>query len=336
MRLHRAFAFLVLTCSLGTAHADTFGTGDNAFQIEFVTVGVPGNSLTPYSQAASSTSLLSGFRMGKFEVPRSAVLKANAEASLGIPLGDLTFAGGNGPSRPATGMGWYGAAKFINWLNASTGNNPAYKFDSAGVFQLWTSDDAGYDPTNPLRNSLATYFLPSSYEWYRSGFYDPINDIYHDYPTGSNNRPAPVASGTDPNTVVYMQTAPADVNQAGGLSPFGTMGQGGNASEWLDTPYDDFFFDYGYGAMYVNGGLWGSDYTGISSWGISLPDNMSNQNGFRVAAKIPEPITLLNLTIAVSAIVLHRRQRSVRADRVLPQMLPQPRSKRLVQQIYPS
>jgi len=40
------------------------------------------------------------------------------------------------------------------------------------------------------------------------------------------NPPASVVSGTSPNTAVYklpISTGPADITQAGGLSPFGTM-----------------------------------------------------------------------------------------------------------------
>ena len=57
-------------------------------------------------------------------------------------------------------MSWIEAARFVNWLNTSTGNMPAYKFNG-GSFELWTPADPGYDPNNLYRNNLAPYFLPA-------------------------------------------------------------------------------------------------------------------------------------------------------------------------------
>ena len=42
--------------------------------------------------------------------------------------------GGNGPNKPAAGISWLEAAKFVNWLNKSTGHTPAYKFGAGGAF----------------------------------------------------------------------------------------------------------------------------------------------------------------------------------------------------------
>jgi len=94
---------------------------------------------------------------------------------------------------------------------------------------VWMPGDAGYNPDNPYRNSLATYVLPSDDEWYKTAYYSP-DGVYYDYPTGSDTAPTPVAGGTDPGTAVYLQDlsqGPADIDNAGGLSPYGTMGQGG-------------------------------------------------------------------------------------------------------------
>ena len=97
------------------------------------------------------------------------------------------------------------------------------------------------NPNNLYRNSLATYFLPSVDEWYKAAYYDPTSGAYFDYPTGSNAAPTPVASGTAAGTAVYTRPfgdGPADITLAGGLSPYGTMGQGGNVLEWEETDFD--------------------------------------------------------------------------------------------------
>ena len=127
------------------------------------------------------------------------ITKANALGGLGITKDT------RGSDKPATGISWFEAARFVNWLNTSKGAAPAYKFDAAGNFQLWSEMDAGYNPANRFRNTQAAYFLPSADEWYKAAFYDPTNGSYWNYPTGSNSPPTPVPSSTSPGTAVYSQ-----------------------------------------------------------------------------------------------------------------------------------
>ena len=184
------------------------------------------------------------FRMGKFEISEQMIDKAN---DAGWPRHHQRH-----PRRRQAGHGvsWNEAARFVNWLNTSTGSTPAYKFAlqpgevgytaNANV-ELWTIGDAGYDPNNLYRNSLARYFLPSVDEWYKAAYYDPTSGVYYDYPTGSDTAPTAVASGTAAGTAVYNQpseSGPADIMLAGGLSPYGTMGQGGNVFELEETDFN--------------------------------------------------------------------------------------------------
>ena len=113
-----------------------------------------------------------------------------------------------GPDKPATSVTWNEAARFVNWLNTSTGSTPAYKFavqpgevgyNANANIELWTISDAGYDPNNLYRNSLARYFLPSVDEWYKAAYYDPTSGVYYDYPTGSNSMPDGIDFAGDPN-----------------------------------------------------------------------------------------------------------------------------------------
>ena len=170
--------------------ADTvvFGSGANQFTMEFVEIGDPGNAA---DTAAPNPSGSVGYQysMGKYEVSREMVAKANAEAGLGITLDDMSFVtGGPRADMAATGLSWFEAAKFVNYLNESHGFSAAYKFDGAGNFQLWQSGDVGYDPSNPFRNSRANYVLPISDEWYKAAYYDG-NGGYYEYTTGSDTRP---------------------------------------------------------------------------------------------------------------------------------------------------
>ena len=116
------------------------------------------------------------YRIGKFTVSEDIVNKANTEGALGITVDDR-----DNDEQPATGISWFEAATFTNWLNTSTGHQPAYKFSEQGEFQLWQPEDAGYDPANLYRNTLAYYFLPSADEYYKAAFYDPVAEVYYDY-----------------------------------------------------------------------------------------------------------------------------------------------------------
>ena len=180
---------------------------------------------------------------------------------------------------------------------------------------MWTSGDAGYDPTNLYRNSQAKYFLPSMDEWYKAAFYDPASGTYFDYPTGSNSAPIPVASGTTAGTAVYNgQSGPADVTQAGGAGPYGTIGQAGNVIEWLETDLD-----------LVNGPIPSTSNRAVRGGHFNVPSNILTRQiglgdyssdfedpavGFRVAsAVVPEP-SVVSLAVWAAIGLLWRRKAS--------------------------
>jgi hypothetical protein len=315
---------------LGTgdpAHADTFGSGANTFNIDFVNIGNPGNAADTTGSPNPAGAVPYTYNMGKFDVSRDMITKANTLGSLGVPLADLTSIGGNGVNRPATGVSWNEAARFVNWLDTSTGSTPAYKFalqpvdggySSNADIQLWTPSDAGYNPNNLYRNSQARYFLPSDDEWYKAAYYDPSKNGgaggYWQFPTGSNSAPTPVASGTGAGTAVYNQsssTGPADITLAGGLSPYGTMGQGGNVFQWEETDYDLVNGPSpSSSARGVRGGYWNFDFSvNLSS---SVRDNVNptfedSSVGFRVAST-PEPSSLLLAAMAGVGLLLRRKR----------------------------
>ena len=294
-----------LTLTLKTAppsHIESFGTGENAFAIEFVTVGDPGN---PDDVAAGTTPAAGGvdytYSIGKHEISRAMVEKANADAEAGLNISLWT--GAPYGNQPATGISWYEAAQFVNYLNTSQGHAAAYKFDGDGNFQLWQEGDAGqerdagYDSDNPFRNSQAVYVLPTLDEWYKAAYYDPAHGGpevggYWNYPTGSDSAPLGVGSGTDPGTAVFGSgnRDPVDVTQAGGLSPYGTMGQGGNVWEWEETAWDLVNDQPGsdewrgaWGGKWSN---WAADHTKSSARSNDHPELLYKQAmGFRVACR---------------------------------------------------
>jgi formylglycine-generating enzyme required for sulfatase activity len=289
-------ASMAATSCAGTV---TFGTGSNQFQMEFVTIGDPGNTADFTGAPSPAGSVGYTYGIGKFEVSEDMITKFNASQSLQITKDT------RGTAKPATSVSWNEAARFVNWLNTSTGNQAAYKFTTSGVndnIDVWTSaDTADYDPSNPYRSIRAKYVLPSYEEWYKAAYYDTNTRSYYNYATGSDTVPTAVASGTTAGTAVYGQSydqGPADVDQAGGLSPFRVMGLGGNVFEWEET---SFFLNNGSGSSSrgIRGGYWhfGSTDMLSSTRNIgSLPGVDTNANvGFRVAslsssaAAVPEP-----------------------------------------------
>lgn len=302
-------ASLILVASfLTSVRADSFGAGANAFDIEFVTIGDPGNPADTTGDPNPAGSVAYSYRIGKYEISEQMIDKANSLGGLGLTKDT------RGPNKPATSLTWFEAAKFVNWLNAITGNTPAYKFDNSGNFQLWEPGDAGYDTSNLYRNSLAKYFLPSVDEWYKAAYYDPIAGVYFDYPTGSDNEPASVLSGVAADTAVYSigREPPANITQAGGLSPYNTMAQGGNVYEWQETE-SDTVNDSVSSSRVWRGGASASNGVYLTSGrrDTLLPAGYSSGLGFRVASTIPEPGTALLAGLATLGLLVSRRRRRI-------------------------
>jgi formylglycine-generating enzyme required for sulfatase activity len=278
----------------------TFGVGAQQFQMEFVTIGNPGNAPDTTGDPNPAGAVAYSYDIGKFEVSEDMITKFNASQSLQITKDT------RGANKPATSVSWNEAARFVNWLNTSTGNPAAYKFTTGGVndnIALWTSGDAGYDASNQYRNSLAKYFLPNSNEWYKAAYYNPNDSTYYDFANGSNTAPTSVASGSAAGTAVYGgQSGPADVDQAGGLSPYGVMGLNGNVFEWEESS-GDLLNNSGSSDRGIRGGQWGLASSLLSS-SFRISDfpgyDYGDALGFRVAslssspaAAVPEPGTLL-------------------------------------------
>ena len=132
----------------------SFGSGANQFTMDFVTIGNPGNAADTTGYPNPVGSVAYNYSLGKYEVSRGMITKANSAGSLGITMHDMDdwdwpLPGGNGVNRPATGLTWNEAAKFVNWLNTNQGFQAAYKFDASGNFQLWSPTCLLYTSPSP-------------------------------------------------------------------------------------------------------------------------------------------------------------------------------------------
>jgi formylglycine-generating enzyme required for sulfatase activity len=331
-----ALATVASMAAPSVAGVVTFGSGTNEFQMEFVTIGNPGNADDfTGSNPRPAGAVAYEYGLGKFEVSEDMINKFNASQSLQITLADMSPFGGNGDNKPATAVSWNEAARFVNWLNTSTGGFAAYKFTTDGVndnIDLWTAADMlDYEATNPYRSKRATYVLPSTNEWYKAAYYNPNDGTYYFFPTGSDAIPTAVASGTGTgvngnNEAVYGgQLGPADVDQAGGLSPYGVMGLGGNVREWEESAMDlanggsPSSNSSGSSTRGLRGGEW-SDYDGSmrsTHRGLADPSSEDNSLGFRVASlssdappAVPEPsMMVIGTLFGLGGLVAKRRMK---------------------------
>ena len=318
----------------GTAYAPScaavvsFGTGSNQFNMEFVTIGNAGNAADTTGSPNPAGAVGYEYGIGKFEVSEDMITKFNASQSLQITKDT------RGTNKPATSVSWNEAARFVNWLNTSTGGFAAYNFTTSGVndnIAVWTAADTlDYEATNPYRSKRATYVLPSFNEWYKAAYYDPNKSGvgiggYWDYATGSDSAPTAVASGTGTgangnNEAVYdFQSGPADVTQAGGFSPYGVMGLGGNVREWEESS-SDRANSSGSSSRGVRGGDWLFFLSLLSS---STRVNVGASNeidryGFRVASvtpssappAVPEPsMMVIGTLFGLGGLVAKRRMK---------------------------
>ncbi len=322
-------ASMTAPCQAGTV---TFGSGSNQFNMEFVTIGNPGNAADTTGAPNPAGAVGYTYGIGKFEVSRAMVDAYNLNPGVvAITLDNMLSFGGNGANRPATGISWNEAARFVNWLNTSSGGFAAYKFTTGGVnddIALWdASDTLDYDPLNPYRSLRATYVLPSFNEWYKAAYYDPNKSGgpgYWDYATGSDTAPTPVASGTGigangNNEAVYNgQSGPADVTQAGGLSPYAVMGLGGNVLEWEESSFDRANSS-GSSSRGIRGGQWNGISSGLSSSRrfFNNPSIENVGNGFRVASlsssgppAVPEPsMMVIGTLFGLGGLMAKRRMK---------------------------
>jgi len=324
-RLLTTFLASCLAWAPGTlataAVTSVFGAGANQFTMTFETIGNPGNAPDTSGVPNPAGAVGYSFLMSKYEVSRDMIQKFNNSQGLVITMQDMTVYGGNSINKPATGVTWNEAARFVNWLNTSSGSFAAYRYPNGDVnedIKLWdsvnTPDD--YDSANPFRSRRAKYFLPSFDEWYKAAYYDPNKPGgagYWDYPTASDSEPTAVTNGTSPGTAVYTtvnlsQVGPADITDAGGLSPYGIMALGGNAYEWQESAFD---LNNNLAGEFraFRGGDWSSTHHFLRNvnWSSIAPSDFDYNIGFRVAANldgppsVPEPTSMAMVFLGLGA-----------------------------------
>ena len=164
---------------------------------------------------------------------------------------------------------------------------------------------------------MAKYVLPSFDEWYKAAYGSPSGDWFK-YTTGSNSPPRQISSGVYENSSVFnleingtgedASFNPANVNDAGSLSGWGTMGQGGNVAEFIEEDPDNAYAWLLGGAYFTDISYLDSSNQSSLSNSFTLPkDDADDYAGFRVGI-VPEPSSL-SLLLAGGFVLMAGRRR---------------------------
>jgi len=310
-----AVACSALTSAAWAQTTDSFGTGANQFDIDFVTIaGSAGDGFGGQHLGFTTSNIAHDYRIGVYEITNDQWNKFKAD--LGVPVtGTPSNAYDEGPTHtganvPTNEVSWHEAAQFVNWLNTSTGHQPAYKFTGTQgtadyTLDAWSPAEAD-NGTNPFRHKNAFYFLPTENEWVKAAYWNGTS-----LQTFANASPDDLVSGVpDPAKWNYDPSAgsqPWDVG-SGVEELNGTYDLMGNVTEWMESPFSDASFGTGSNRALLGGSYLNSDSgLALGSRGLGSPAIEGSAVGFRVASVVPAPASLSLLAVGALALLNRRR-----------------------------
>jgi formylglycine-generating enzyme required for sulfatase activity len=287
----------------------------SAVEIDWVTVGDPGNACETQSQGCFG-SVAYIYRIGKYEVTNAqyaAFLNAVAATTAyglyntnmgnpspgGLGHGGITRSGSYGSytysaiagreDMPVNHVSLWDSMRFANWLhNGQPQGAPDNSTTEDGAYTL--NGYTGADGSSISRNSDATVFLPSEDEWYKAAYFNGTN--YFDYPAGADVQTGCVVPSGDTGNSANCDWVVNDFTEVGSYtgsaSPYGTFDQGGNIWERNEDLINRYAGD---SDRVVRGGGFQYGYPvhlAASGRTFTSPNQEGYNNGFRVAS-IPEP-----------------------------------------------
>jgi formylglycine-generating enzyme required for sulfatase activity len=324
--MKKILAVGLLVCFIsGFSLADTFGTGVNQFEIDFVAItgdasSANGTNISQYSSEETRYKTFEDtgydYRIGTYEITNDQWNKF--KAAYGTMTGshpevydqDSRFTGNNIPSN---NVSWLEAAQFVNWLNTSSGHQAAYKFDgtpgtSDYRFSIWNSTEA-WGGTNLYRHKDAFYFLPTEDEWVKAAYWN--GNTLQEYSTIDGLLPTQNGWNFYDDGYATGQFSPWDVG-SGSEELNGTYDMMGNLWEWVEND-DRGRYSTLFGRVQRGGAFYSSfspESLGLGlfyrSVGPTTGDFAENAGwGFRVAS-VPEPTTLL--VLGIGAVLIRKRK----------------------------
>ena len=152
--------------------------------------------------------------------------------------------------RPVNFVSWGDSARFCNWLanGQPTGAQGLTNTEDGSYYLDGATSDGALMAVS--RKACAVCVIPKESEWYKAAYYDGSNDVYYDYPTGTDATPSNALIDPDPGNnanlydpnvggevgytigAPYYRTEVGEFDNSG--SPYGTFDQGGNLWEWTE------------------------------------------------------------------------------------------------------
>jgi len=244
------------------------GAEPPALDIEWVTVGNPGNAPDP---ATGRGAVAGVFQISKHEVTAgqyAAFLSAVAASeSRGLwhggqridragKAGAFTYAATKGQERmPMTQVTFLDCMRFANWLHHVQTDPSARGPAKSPADAARLTETGAYSIAKggglAAREPGAQAWIPNEDEWYKAAYHPPRfsggpPDHYWRYPTRSDVKPEIGKPGdTGPNLAVYMLhwlDARWFTNVGslpGSASHYGTLDQGSNVWEWVEATVFD-------------------------------------------------------------------------------------------------
>ncbi len=283
--------------AVGT-QADSFGSGANAFTLDFVNIGYAGNAGDTANtvNGANPGAVGYNYQMGMHEVTINQFAKARAaDSRIGDGDENPYAIGVNGA---ASRTSWHEGAKFSNWLTTGDAYTGAYQFDGVGTL------------TNVNRAAAVSvygtvYVLPTEDEWYKAAYLKADGSAYTLYATGDSIPGVETDANYGGSGGTY--STPWNVG-TGNAENNGTFDMNGNVWEWNESASDGTL-DNMTESRVVRGGSFVTNESLLRSSlrGSNNPSSEFNGIGFRVAA-IPEPSSIAMVGI-VSGLGLFIRRR---------------------------
>lgn len=307
--------------------------------IDFVTVGAVGNR--PYD-GPDINGIMTGrgqvnyeYRLGRTEVTTAQWMEfynlfADRVPHVNVPFRWGAFDTGRPTDRfvlaspeaalyPVSGPTWRTAAMFCNWLHNDKRTDLSAVMNGAYDVSTFGYEEGTITFTDqPAHHPDARYWIPTTDEWIKAGFYDPnyggqgVGGWYYNTPTGTNTPlihgpPGQGQANTNfdlPNNGHYRIPLGAypDVR-----SPWGCLDMAGGTAEFNETiwaPGGTPPNRFAAGSHWTSSAIGSDAIYGIGSEFPSIP---SLFYGLRVAASIPSPSTI-PVFILTGFIVARRRR----------------------------
>lgn len=234
------------------------------------------------------------------------ISRAGESGSYSYSVMNTSSSGTTSANMPITGVSWFNAARFANWMangqpsgveDSTTSENGAYNLNGAK-----SGAAVAKNAINPNTAAAPSYYIPTENEWYKAAYYSPsLNNNaggYYVYATQNNATPSNLIGGSGSNSANYLADAGAGycVSQSQKLdmtqtyltdvgtfttspSYYGTFDQTGSVWEWHDSKSTRSL------SRGLRGAAWTSTppYMQSSYRLITVPSSVSVNVGFRLA-----------------------------------------------------